>query len=242
VLIPPGRHFETLHISKAVTLRGSGLTDQSMLFGSIWVSSASGVTVDGISIYPLGAPSAGLHITSSTNVFIQNCAITRDWSNNFIVDTRNSSGIYVSRSSSVHFTNNILYGYGFGLYLDQCRDCAVQTCVFRDCWYALGVARSEGLKLVGNTFRENMAVLRLLEGGTRGKLVADGNVFKDNVEGIAGGKAAGDIGGFPFPQRGDLEPMTESERSATRVMVRGSCLERKMEDSRNPCVDVPGKS
>ena len=266
VLVAPGRYFETLQITKPVNLRGSGPADGTKLFGSIWVSSTSHVTVDGVSIYPLDYPSAGLRVTLSADVFVQNCIIAQDQSQKFLLLRRNASGIHVSHSSGIHFTNNILHGYGFGLYLDECRSCVVQSSVFRGCWNALGVARCEGLRLTGNRFRENMAVWLSLGGGAGGGpvgLVANGNVFEDNVEDfVIGSDGVGGVTGgfFSLPQDSGSEYSIRlgkegrlrngggpdddgaSERKVAKVVMRGICAASDAKDLKKPefCASIQG--
>lgn len=245
LLVAPGRYFENLRITKPVNLRGSGPADQTKLFGSIWVLSTSHVTVDGVCVYPLDQPSAGLRITSSADVFIQNCIVTQDLSQKFLVSRKNASGIYASHSSGVHFTNNILRGYGFGLYLDECHGCMVRTNVFCGCWNALGVARCDGLTLTGNWFRENMAVVLSLEGGAGGYgLAANGNMFEDNA-------ALDVVGGYSLPlgsgsvlveelQRRSEGGGGESERKEAKVVVRGTCMGSEDLKTSEYCASIQG--
>lgn len=128
----------------------------------------------------------------------------------------------------------------------------VQTSVFRGCWNALGTAKRGGLKLTGNFFQENMAVMLSLDGGVGGgRLVADMNVFEDNVEGFVNATD----GVFPIPRlhgaRGssywlgrEAKLGREDGRRATNVVVRGCCSERESKDPKNPehCAYIQGKS
>lgn len=233
LLVPAGQYYESLNLTKPVTLVADG-TGRVVLFGRISISSHD-VTVDGISVYPTDPFTSALEIASSSDVFVQNCRIVQDQLQQFALRARNSSAIHVSESSRVHFTNLIVSGHGgCGLSMERCRHCVIQTSVFRACRNAVGVAGSDHLRLIGSYFRDNAAVMLLPPEGPGKGLVMRGNLFVDNthfaisssdgsvvtLHAAAGRSTAGGSGGSYLAHtsghRGPGSP-------AQNVVVMGSC-------------------
>lgn len=260
LLVPAGQYHENLNLTKPVTLVAASSVSRApgsssvVLFGRISISSTHDVIVDGISVYPVGPPSttaAALEITSSSDVFVQNCRIAQDQLQWFTLRARNSSAILVRDSSRVHFTNMVISGHGgCGLSMDRCEHCAIQTSIFRACRNAVGVAGSDHLRLTGSYFRENMVVMLSPPEGPGEGLVVRGNLFEDNVHFAV---SSSSDGSFVVPLaggRGSDVPLSYLDQAARHgdtgsparrllVVVTGSCESDRAADD-VPCVHMQG--
>ena len=253
--IPAGVYREDLIITKPVSLtRQAGPV---RLFGSVMIAS-SNVTLDAIHIYPSDPSLPSLSILSSSDILIHNCKISQDKRSKFNTRTRNVSGIAVRDSLRVSVVNSVLSDCGVGLSLEGCGGCVVQTSTFRRCWNAVRVRGSgeEGLKVMGNFFKENTATLqRGFETGS--KYVFSGNEFENNLDDMLGSESGSAVKSEKLKYVSGVTSSTfkrscsnTSFNAPSEVIVTGSCSEvtgddqdlltGTVDDSPPSCLSVTG--
>ncbi len=181
ILIPQGGYYENINISKPLTLVGNSTAARpTKLFGCVTVSS-HGVTIKGLSIYPLEMSKPALEIVSSFNVNIYDCLFHQESYSRNAVAAQKAYAISVSDSTAVNFINNFVSNFGTGLRLENCSNCTVRSNLLQSCWNALSVLRCDGVGIIGNLFKDNVLVM-LIDKNKGKPLFARENAFDSNLD------------------------------------------------------------
>lgn len=234
VLIPAGHYFESLNVTKPVTLIGTatGQTGRAKLFGGIRIVSPN-VTLDGLSLYPSDLSVPAIEIMAATSILIHNCTVGQDRYKKDTVLMRSASGIRVSNSSHVKLINDIVRDTGVGISLHNCSGCSVQSNLLQSCWHALAFEDCEGLNVIGNYFRENVAAMSsLVEYEAQGRgFSMEGNVFENNIDSTTSRRRlAGSVGGGGVSSHQHRDSSGQVGK-ASKVIVTGTCSGERVDDS-----------
>ena len=161
IILPRGHYVENLYIASPVRFVSADGANQTIIYGQITIN-ASGVTVDGFSVYPIVPTQPAVLIEHSHSVSIQNCRIIgqKDFKH---TNTSHSPvpGILVSESSHICLINNILTDLQVGMSVMRTLEVKIQSNVFSSCLTAIQFRSSSITELARNLFAENILVFNL---------------------------------------------------------------------------------
>lgn len=137
VIVPSGRYFDYLHVTKPVKLISASGANVTIIHGHI-VIAAVNVSIEGLSICPLTPTQEAVLVERSQFVSIHNCRVIGQREFKYTNTTISPvPGVFINKSSDISFINNLVSDLQVGVSCSESLRVKVQTSVFSSCLTAV---------------------------------------------------------------------------------------------------------
>ena len=180
VIVHPGVYSEDIFITKSVQLQSysKARANVTHIFGHIGIA-ASGVTVNGFSIYPPTSSKPAITVYEGSTSIL-NCRLPGEIELRSLAQSNPIPAIYCISCSKFSLLNTILENWKVALVIENGSDVTIQSSVFKSTQIAVSIASTESARLARNLFLQNGIAIQIQHKDTM--LAATSNIFHGNLK------------------------------------------------------------